>query len=276
MSIANTISNAGAAVGRGIEKRQENKNLRKQILTRLGTIPELEEKMNEFEGMSNADLQGLEQGMIMRQAQHLQEQKAKEAELRQQQIQQEMEQKKEAHLANIALKENEVIAARNKNSAFADVQNRDLAAEQREQEAHEAKMGEYMRKADAPKAGTVTEIQPGVKMVNLGNGQHQLLRDKPAEGFEKMQMPDGSTAYKANFKLDDLISPMGKKLFEQSGGSDPMAILAAMLGGGQPGQPAAAPAAAEPAVKTVTTQAEYDSLPSGATYIEDGKKYRKP
>lgn len=29
-------------------------------------------------------------------------------------------------------------------------------------------------------------------------------------------------------------------------------------------------------ISTVTTQAEYDALPSGAIYIEDGKQYRKP
>jgi hypothetical protein len=29
-------------------------------------------------------------------------------------------------------------------------------------------------------------------------------------------------------------------------------------------------------VMEVTTQAQYDSLPSGATYSEDGKRYRKP
>ena len=30
------------------------------------------------------------------------------------------------------------------------------------------------------------------------------------------------------------------------------------------------------ATQTVTTQEQYDALPSGATYIEDGKRYKKP
>ena len=37
--------------------------------------------------------------------------------------------------------------------------------------------------------------------------------------------------------------------------------------------PAAAPAQAAP---TVTTQAEFDALPSGAVFIEDGVRMRKP
>jgi len=30
------------------------------------------------------------------------------------------------------------------------------------------------------------------------------------------------------------------------------------------------------ALKEVKTQAEFDALPSGSEYLEDGKKYRKP
>lgn len=35
-------------------------------------------------------------------------------------------------------------------------------------------------------------------------------------------------------------------------------------------------AGGEQKVPTVTSKAEYDALPSGATYMEDGKKYKKP
>jgi hypothetical protein len=41
-------------------------------------------------------------------------------------------------------------------------------------------------------------------------------------------------------------------------------------GGGQPD------ASGGTAIPTVTTKAEYDALPAGAVYVEDGKKYRKP
>ncbi len=38
----------------------------------------------------------------------------------------------------------------------------------------------------------------------------------------------------------------------------------------------APPAAAGAAIPTVTTQAEFDKLPRGAVYLEDGRKYKKP
>jgi len=41
-------------------------------------------------------------------------------------------------------------------------------------------------------------------------------------------------------------------------------------------QPAAAPAAAAAAAQEVTTQAEFDALPTGALFIENGQEFRKP
>jgi|GEM_PF-4784138 len=79
------------------------------------------------------------------------------------------------------------------------------------------------------------------------------------------------------------LDPEGGKTLGIFGKSntDRLAQARASLGAGGiaeadiPGAPTARPAA-DSSLPTVTTQAQFDALPSGAQYIEDGQVYRKP
>lgn len=278
MSIAQTISNAGASLGRGLENKANRKRERTQLITRLGTYDEFADKKDELEEFSLSELRGLEEGWNVRQGQAIQQRKAQEQQLQMQKLQQEMELAKEKHVTDTAIKEADLMRRRKENQNMDSYFDVDMQTAKQKQEAHAAQMAAEERKANAPQPGTVTEISPGVRMVNIGNGQHQILRDEPAEGFKPVKMPDGSTAYKADFDLNKMITPHAKKMFDNTQPDDPFKLAMQMAvmemfnsGGAQQGTQ-------KPAAATVKTQADFDALPSGAVYIdsEDGKKYRKP
>lgn len=242
MSIAQTISNAGASLGRGLENRANRKRERTQLITRLGTYDEFADKKDDLEELSLSELRGLEEGWNVRQGQAIQQRKAQEQQMQMQKLQQEMELAKEKHVTDTAIKEADLMRRRKENQNMDSYFDVDMQTAKQKQEAHAARMAEQERKANAPQPGTVTEIAPGVRMVNIGNGQHQILRDEPAEGFKPVKFPDGSTKYEFTGDINKLITEDGKKVFNTPG-MNPLALFAAMMGEQTP-EGAQAPAAA--------------------------------
>lgn len=251
MMNASAIASAGHAIGQGIRDRKKNKNERASITTRLGTLDEFKERVDEFEEMSLGDLRGLEESVVMKRAKQVEDEKRKTNELRQQQIAQMLEHQKAQESRAQA---NHVLQSQlgEKQLGAFDV-NQDMKAEQ-----HQANMKKLAAQLN-PTLNPVEEILPGIHRAPLGNGNFQNidLRPKATEqpGFTPITLPDGSTAYNPSkgVNVNSLLNKEGQKLFASAGND--LSALIAMLGGNAPqGKPASQPSAAGPQEGQVITQ----------------------
>ncbi len=127
----------------------------------------------------------------------------------------------------------------------------------------------YRKPDDRPeKFGTVSEkISEGVTVSRPARANEaDLLRHNKLEAEINAKSGKGQDAAKVA-ELNSLKAKLG---YQPIGGAAPASAGGAPTTAQQPASPAAG------SLPTLTSKTEFDALPSGAEYMRDGRKYRKP